>query len=464
MEGLRLTNQLRSRLAIILAPMALWILLFPTHSPLLAMLVEQVIVVVNGDPYTLSDLDQYATTKTGAKLPTSDFTKVSQDAKSLAILEQFITDKLIAAEVKRLGIIVGNEQIDRFIEMIKKKNQLTDAQLTMALRRDGMDMERYRKSIRTEIEKERLVRREVKAKVSVTPEDIKRYYQANKNKFRTKDRVRLRHILIQVPDNPTPEEEKAADSKALEIRKLAIAGESFAQLARKYSQGAGASEGGEIGWLDRPSLINELADAAFNMSAGGISQPIRTTLGVHILKVEDRDLGSVLPLSEVEGKIKVELNAKVSEELFLKWLKTDLRKNHQVDVKVPGVVFRAEETKEGTVNALMASESSREPKERSLLSKLNPFSYIIKSTSVEEEEGEYPSDERTVSIFGIPIFQTESAGDLDEDVVILSEPAAPAEGTAQAKEPTGPEASQEANDSKTSKGFFSKVLDGLNPF
>ena len=444
--------------------MALWILLSPIHSPLLAMLVEQVIVVVDGDPYTVSDLDIYAKIKTGAKLPTHEFTKVSQDAKSLMILEQFITDKLVQAEVKRLGIIVGDEQINRFIAMIKEKNQLTEAQLTMALHRDGMDMERYRKSIRAEIERDRLINRQVKAKVSITPEDINRYYKANKSKFRTKDRVRLSHILIQVPDQPTPEEEKAAVSKALEIRKLAIAGESFAQLAQKYSQGAGASEGGEIGWVDRSSLISELANAAFNMSAGDISQPIRTSLGVHILKVEDRDRGSVKPLSEVEEKIKAELNAMVSEEQFQKWLKTDLRKNHQVDIKVPGVVFRAEESKEGTVNALMASESSREPKERSLLSKLNPFSYIIKSTSVEEEEGEYPSDERTVSIFGMPIFQTESAGDLDEDVVILSEPAAPAEGTAQTKEPTGPEASQEPNDSENSKGFFSKVLDGLNPF
>jgi len=428
------------------------------------MLVEQVIVVVDGDPYTLSDLDQYAKTKTGAKLPTHEFTKVSQDAKSLVILEQFITDKLIAAEVKRLGIIVGDEQIDRFIAMIKEKNQLTDAQLTMVLHRDGMDMERYRKSVRAEMERERLISQQVKAKVSVTPEDIKRYYQANKNKFRTKERVRLRHILIQVPDNPTPEEEKAAVSKTSKIRKLAIAGESFAQLARKYSQGAGASEGGEIGWVDRPSLMSELAAVAFNMSAGDISQPIRTSLGVHLLKVEDRDRGSVKPFSEVEGKIKAELNAKVSEEQFLKWLKTDLRKNHQVDVKVPGVVFRAEETKVGTVNALMASESSREPKERSLLSKLNPFSYIFKSTHVEEEEGEFPSDERTISIFGMPIFQTESAGDFDENVVILSEPAAPAEGTAQTQEPTEPEAAQEPNDAKTSKGFFSKVQDGLNPF
>ncbi len=116
------------------------------------------------------------------------------------------------------------------------------------------------------------------------------------------------------------------------------------------------------------------------------------------------------------------------------------------------------------MNALMASESSKEPKKRSLLSKLNPLSYIFKSTPEEVEEGEFPSDERIISIFGVPIFQTESAGDLDEDFVILSEPAAPAEGTPQTQGPTEPEASQEPNDSNTSKGFFSKVLDGINPF
>ncbi len=67
MEGLGLTSQSRSRLAIILAPMALWILLSPAHSPLLAMIFEQGNVVGDGEPYTLSDLDQNAMTKTGAK-------------------------------------------------------------------------------------------------------------------------------------------------------------------------------------------------------------------------------------------------------------------------------------------------------------------------------------------------------------------------------------------------------------
>ena len=418
-----------------LASMALCILLLPMHPPVLAMLVEQVVVVVDGDPYTLSDLDQYARKKTGAKMPTHEFSKMSQDAKSLVILEQFITDKLISAEAKRVGIIVGDAQINRFIAMIVEKNKLTEDQLAAILRRDGMDMKRYRESIRSEMERERLVKRQVKAKVTITPEDVNRYYEANKKKFRTKDKIRLRHILFQIPDLSTPEEEKAVVSNALEVRKLAIAGESFAQLARKYSQGAGAAEGGEIGWVDRTSLISELANAAFNMSVGDISQPIRTSLGVHLLQVEERDRGTVKPLPSVEEQIKAELNAKVSEEQFMKWLKSDLRRNHQVDVKVPGVVFRAEETKQGTVDALMASAAEREPKERSLLSKLNPFSYIFKSTPAEDEDGELTSDQKTISIFGKPIFQTESASGSDDDLIISSEPSTPAAGTTQPKAP-----------------------------
>ncbi|NIO11418.1 MAG: hypothetical protein GTO40_26725 [Deltaproteobacteria bacterium] len=458
-----MTRLARFRLANVLAYTIVCFVLASFQAPLLALIVEQVVVVVDGDPYTSSDLDQYAKRKTGQKLPTNDFEKLSQDANSLVILEQFITDKLISAEVKRLGIVIGDAQIDAFIASIKQKHGISNEQLAAVLRRDGMDMTRYRESIRSEMEREKLVRWEVKDKINVTPEDVKRYYDANKKKFRTKDRVRLRHILFQMPDNPTPLEKKSVTSKALEVRQLALSGESFAELARKYSQGAGASEGGEIGWMDRSSLIPELANAAFNMSAGQISQPISTSLGIHLIKVEERDRGTVKPLSAVEEQIKKELNAKVSEEKFTKWLKTDLRKNHQVDVKVPGVVFRAEESKEDTVNALMAS-ASKNTEERSLMSKLNPFSYIFKSTPAEDEDGEFTSDEKTVTVFGKPIFRTESATGSDDDFDILSEPSTQGQGTAEPQGSSDAQAAAVPEEENESKGFFSKVLDGINPF
>ena len=128
------------------------------------------------------------------------------------------------------------------------------------------------------------------------------------------------------------------------------------------------------------------------------------------------------------------------EERFQKWLKTDLRSRHRVNIKLPGFVFRAEETKESTVDSLMASSSPEDEEDRSVLSYLNPLSYIVKTSPVEDESGEGNPDERQVSVFGFPLFTTEQA----EDVEIVDPP----------------DDSQETAQAEESKGFWSS----LNPF
>ncbi|MCH7912517.1 MAG: peptidylprolyl isomerase, partial [Deltaproteobacteria bacterium] len=327
--------------------------LYLSMSPrlLLATVIEQIVVVVDGDPYTMTDLKDYVRTKSRRDFSTEELTQVS--TKSKAVLEQFITEKLIAAEVDRLGIKVSEENINEYIEKVKRRTRISDAQLRAALRRDGVKMEQYRASIRAEIEKGELINRQVEKKVNIIPEDVDRYYQAHKKRFMTKGKVHLRHILIQIPEDATPEQGKAAFSRALKIRERALQGEDFSRLARKYSEGAGAPDGGDIGWVDRKSLLDEIAEVAFKSPPGEISLPVRTSLGVHLIKVEELQPAKLIPLSEVRTKIKKELFAKAMEERFQKWLKTDLRKRHRVDVKLPGFIFRAEKTKKRTIDSLL---------------------------------------------------------------------------------------------------------------
>ena len=415
-------------------------------APLMAKVVEQVIAVIDGEPYTLSNFREYAKTKMGREFPTGDLNNIGKEDQE--VLEMFITEKLLAAEVKLVGIRVSEEEIDRYIGQIKERNRLNDEELDAVLSREGLTMEKYRASTRAEIEKNEVIRRQVRKKVNITSEDVKRYYRLNPKRYATKEKVRLRHILLSLPEGAPPEREKEVMLKALEIRDRAMAKEEFAKLAENYSEGAGASEGGDIGWVNRGSLLKEIEEIAFNkLSVGEVSQPLRTTMGIHLIKLEERRAEGLLPLSEVAGKIKKELYAKALEERFQKWLKTDLRRKHRVDVKLPGVVFRPEETKEGTVDSLMASASRRSRDEESgFLSYLNPFSYIISETPVENPQDEF-SDERTVSIFGIPLFTTESTDDVPED------PLAPLDGT---KEPT--------EKPEESGGFFSSIWESLNPF
>jgi peptidyl-prolyl cis-trans isomerase SurA len=427
-------NRLRGHIGSVLV--ALLALFLP--SSLSAQVIEQVIVVIDREPYTLSDLRDYATTRMGRQFPSGDLNAI--EAQDREVLEQFITEKLLADEVKRAGIGVSEQDIDQYIDQIRERNRISEEELKAALSREGVSIEKYRASIRAEIEKSEIINRQVRKRVNITPEDIERYYQLNRKKFTTEERVRLRHILLSLAKGGTAEKEKELVEKAGEIRRRALSGEEFAKLARAYSEGAGAEDGGDIGWVKRGSLIKEIEEVAFQkLPVGDVSEPLRTSLGFHLIRLEEKDSGRLLPLGDVRGKIREELYATALEERYQKWLKTDLRKNHRVDVKLPGVIFRPEDTKEGTVDTLLASTSRRSRREeRSFLSYLNPFSYITKETPIEGEDAQGQlSGRNVVSIFGVPLFTKESVDDVPADPLAPLERAEKAPLPSKEKESSG---------------------------
>jgi parvulin-like peptidyl-prolyl isomerase len=404
-----------------------------------AAVVEQLIAVVNGEPYTLSNLSAYAKRKLGRDFPSADLNQINAGDRD--VLEQFVTDKLLEAEVREAGIVITDDDVTRYIDQVKQNNSLSDADLKVALGREGMTPAAYRASVKSEMEKSEIIDRQVRRKVNITDEDVERYYKLNAKNYRANERARIRHILLALAENAPPERVQSAMSTAKGVYQRIAAGEDFAALAREYSEGAGRAEGGEIGWVNRGTLISGIEEVAFEkLSVGQVSEPFRTSMGVHIVKLEGREAGGALPLSSVAPRIKEELLKKTLEERFAKWLKSDLRRKYRVDIKVANVVFKPEDSKEGTVNALVANSNRPARREdRSMLSYLNPFSYVVKETPFEEEDPNSPlKDKSIVSVFGVPLFTTDAVEDAPD---ILNPP---------------------PNDS--GKGVFSTILDSLNPF
>src|SRR3989338_4666605 len=217
------------------------------HSlPLMARVVEQVVAVIDGEPYTLSSFKEYARTRMGREFPSGDLSRIEKEDQE--VLEQFITERLLAAEVKLADIRVSDAEVDGYIGRIKQQNRLGDEELAEILKREGTTMEKYRGSIRGQIEKSEIINRQVRKRVNITAEDVERYYRLNPKRFTTQERVRLRHILFSAPRSASAEQEKEATQKALEVRRRALGGEEFAKLAEQNSEGAGAGQGGEIGW------------------------------------------------------------------------------------------------------------------------------------------------------------------------------------------------------------------------
>jgi parvulin-like peptidyl-prolyl isomerase len=409
--------------------------------------VEQIVTVIDGEPYTLTNIATYAKSKMAREFPLGSLENINGSDRE--VLEQFITEKLLDAEIRDAGIKVTDQDIENYIEQIKQKNRLTDADLKTALSREGQTLQAYKTSVRAELEKGELINRQVRKKVNITNEDVERYYKLNSKNYRADDRARIRHILLPLSEKASPQEVQAAMAKGNELYDHISAGEDFAKLAQKYSDGAGRESGGDIGWVNRGTLLKPIEDVAFDkLSVGQVSRPIRSSMGLHLVKLESREIGAVLPLSSVASKIKEELYTKATEERYSNWLKTELRRKHTVDVKIAGVVFKPEDSKEDTMGSLMAKSTRLNRKEdRGLLGYLNPFSYVMSETASDEEDQKLGplAGKNIVSVFGVPLFSTDRVDDVPD---ILSPPASEKKSQAQ----------------ESDSGFFSSIVNRLNPF
>ena len=148
----------------------------------------------------------------------------------------------------------------------------------------------------------------VSAQVKASDEEIKAYYEANKDSYRTKELLRGRHILIKAEKNATEAEKQAARKKAEEVLIKVRAGGDFSALAVEFSDDPGSKErGGNLGWFSRGQMAPEFEKAAFSLAPGGVSDIVETKFGYHIIKVEERKDPTLQPLDEVRGQIELKL-------------------------------------------------------------------------------------------------------------------------------------------------------------
>jgi peptidyl-prolyl cis-trans isomerase C len=150
--------------------------------------------------------------------------------------------------------------------------------------------------------------RNIMDKVTVTEEDAKKYYENNNEKFIIPEQVRARHILIKIPFGASEEESKQAEEKANNVLEWLKKGEKFENLSEQYSEDeTSAKKGGDLGYIPKGRMAKAFEDAAFSMKPGEISQPVRTSLGFHIIKLEDRKEEEKKSFEEVKDSITPQL-------------------------------------------------------------------------------------------------------------------------------------------------------------
>ena len=270
---------------------------------------NRIVAIVNNDIISLYDLDkesQPLVNRVKAMYRGSDVKSQLYKAKR-EILEQMINRMIAKAEIERLGITVSDDEINNAIERIKQDNSMTQEEFLARVEQEGKTLDEVRSDIRSDLEQAKLMDKEVRSRVVISEEQMKEYYENNKDEFVGKNRVRLKNILIPVASNDPADVVKAKRELADKLAGDIKSGASFDELARTHSAGPGASKGGDLGYMEWKDLAPYLKDAIENLKPGQITDVLETPYGFQIVMLSERETADIKPFDDVKRQIQEKL-------------------------------------------------------------------------------------------------------------------------------------------------------------
>lgn len=272
------------------------------------------------------------------------------------VLRDLIDQQLLLEKAKDLSI-TGDTDLIKQLDQMRKEMNLPDLDaLQKEAEKQGISWEDFKQQQKNQIVTRKVIGEEVGGHLSVTKEDEEKFYEAHKAEMEHPEFVRLSEILISPkapeldpkadPNAPqTPEEAaakqaaetaalNAAEAKANDILKQLQGGADFAEIAKKYSDGPSASDGGTLGTFERGKLAKPIEDQAFALKTGQITGIMRVKQGFAILKVDDHEMAGVPPMKDVLPKIQDALYYERLQPALRTYL-TKLREDAYIDIK-PG--------------------------------------------------------------------------------------------------------------------------------
>jgi peptidyl-prolyl cis-trans isomerase SurA len=306
--------------------LGIWVLSFVMTvlcwRPVLGELCNRVVAIVNDEVITLHELNNKIKEMTGyapAELESQDKERYLKARRQ--VLEFLIDEKITREKIEELGIQVTEKELDASLEQIKRDNQWTHEDLLAALQKEGLTYEKYQERMKKELERIKLIEFEVKSKIIIREEAIENYYETHKERFSTDDKVHLAAIFLVRKDSQDKQETDEILNKAQRIVGRLKAGENFAELAREFSQGPGADEGGELGEFRADQLDPKLRRTIESMPVGGVSDPILMSNGVQIVKLVQRAKGKTRSFKEVKNAIYAVLYRQEVNRRYEAWIK-----------------------------------------------------------------------------------------------------------------------------------------------
>ena len=272
-------------------------------SPYGGATVEEIIARVDDQIITKSDYDR-AQAEADQEMRQRGATMQAISDSHKELLRNLIDQQLWLAKGKQLGITGETELVNRLNEIRKQYNLATMDDLEKAAKEQGVSFEDFKANIRNQIITQEVMRDQVGRKIAPTPGEVQRYFEAHKQDYAQPESVKLGEILISTGSQPDdPQKLAEAKAKADDIEARLHAGGDFSQLARSFSEGTTATEGGDLGQYKRGQLDPLFEQKTFGLKTGEFTDPIRTKQGFVILKVIQHVEGGAPQLKDVENDV-----------------------------------------------------------------------------------------------------------------------------------------------------------------
>ncbi len=336
----------RIRLILLLA--IAYALLLPAFSPA-DTVVEEIIARVNNEIVTRSE---YVRSRDQLKQEVQQQDAANADRlfseRQKDVLRDLIDQQLLLQKAKDLGITGDTELIKRLDELRKQMNLETMEDLEKAAEAQGASYEDFKQNLRNQIITQRVIGQEVGQKLAINKEDEKKFYEEHRSEMERPEEVRLSEILIapKLPAKPLGADGKpeppsqaetdaalaAAKAKAEDLLDQVHKGAKFEDLAKKYSDGPSAKDGGDLSYFKRGTMPKELDDKVFALKTGQVSDVIRTKQGYVILLAAEHQMAGIPSLKEAEPRIQDALYMQKLQPALRAYL-TTLREEAYIDVK-----------------------------------------------------------------------------------------------------------------------------------
>lgn len=250
-----------------------------------------VVATVNGEKITKEDLYNFLVKTNGEQA-----------------LNVLIIEKIVRLEAEKENIEVTKDDIqaemDKMIEEFGGEEAFNNALTFYGVTRADMEYD---------IEMNLYLERLLEPVIEITEDEMKNYFEENKDSFAQKEEVKARHILVE--DEET----------AREVKEKIDKGGDFEELAKEYSTDTGTKDkGGDLGYFGKGKMVKEFEDAAFSLDIGEVSEPVKSEYGFHIIKVEDRKEAKEANYEESKEEIREKIFEQKYPEAYNNWIQKKL--------------------------------------------------------------------------------------------------------------------------------------------